>query len=402
MLFLYLLANTFATTGMIAAVTISAIAAESLLGSPTWSGLPVACSILGTACGARLLATLIERLGTGRALAAQYLSAVPGAAIAILALAQRNVLLLAAGLFALGLGNGASQYVRYLAADALPPERRARALSWVVFVGSIGAVAGPALLAPSERLRGQAALPEYAGPYLTAGVAFVAVALLYALLHRADQPHDVTRSAPVDPASGNNRRWPTTARIALTAMIVGHVVMVFVMTMTPVHLSGHGHPLGHVGFVISSHIAGMFLFAPLVGVVTDRFGPRRVLLGGATTLALACVLAALAAEGPDQRLHLPMAVPLFLLGLGWNLGFVAGSSMLSSALPEAQRLRGRAFADACVWVAAATASLSSSVLFGAIGFERLSWLGTAASLSLLTLLVVNHRSLRSEAAQVAA
>ena len=109
-------------------------------------------------------------------------------------------------------------------------------------------------------------------------------------------------------------------------MIAGQVTMVVIMTMTPLHMADHGHDLASVGFVISAHTAGMFALAPVSGRLTGIVGPLNAILIGAGILALAGVLAAVAP--PDGGLVLTLA--LFLLGYGWNLGFVAGSSLIAA------------------------------------------------------------------------
>ncbi|REJ73865.1 MAG: hypothetical protein DWQ36_03335 [Acidobacteria bacterium] len=404
-LLLFMLGGALATTGTVAAVTISTIAAEAISGSARWSGLPVACNVLGTAGGALLLARLLERSTTPRALGVQYLTSAAGAGLAVFSVVHRAPWLLAAGMSLLGLGNGATQYSRYLAADPFAPALRARALSAVVWVGSIGAVVGPALLLPTGRLALRLGLPHHAGPYLFTGAAFVSVAALYALtLPRSPAVPAVPAVGPEAPgragavttgAAGADLRtasswasWPGDARIALLAMLVGHAVMVLVMTMTPLHLMHHGHGLSSVGLVISAHVAGMYLCSPALGWLTSAVGPRRVLQLGASLLTASCALAAwLALRGHGE----PMALPLFGLGLGWNAGFVAGSTLLARSLAAGVQVRGRAAADAAVWICAAATSLGASVLFDEIGYVWLNLFAGGLSLILLTWLLARTR-----------
>ena len=48
---------------------------------------------------------------------------------------------------------------------------------------------------------------------------------------------------------------------------------------------------------------------------------------------------------------------LFLLGYGWNLGFVAGSALLTRGLGLAERTRVEGLTDSLIWSSAAAASL---------------------------------------------
>ena len=101
------------------------------------------------------------------------------------------------------------------------------------------------------------------------------------------------------------------------------------MTMTPLHLTAHNHGLETVGLVISGHVAGMFALAPLSGWITQRFGYVRTIflgIGGARRRRRSL------RRWPRPRATSILFVALFLLGLGWNLGFVAGSALLSAGV----------------------------------------------------------------------
>ena len=116
--------------------------------------------------------------------------------------------------------------------------------------------------------------------------------------------------------------------VAIVALITVQVVMVLIMTMTPLHMTAHGHDLAAVGLVISAHTFGMFALSPISGRLTDRFGSVPVILAGLAVTAVAAVLSAVAP--PDGGVILFLA--LFLLGYGWNLGYVAGSALLTHGL----------------------------------------------------------------------
>jgi MFS family permease len=161
--------------------------------------------------------------------------------------------------------------------------------------------------------------------------------------------------------------------VALVAMIVGQIVMVVIMAMTPVHMSQHGHDLSAVGIVISAHVLGMFALSPVSGRISDRVGPMATILLGSAVLAIAGVLAAVAP--PEGGLLLLAA--LFLLGYGWNLGFVAGSSLLTSGLEVWERTRAQGYADSLVWGSSALASLSAGWILSAAGYAALGLIGAA-------------------------
>ena len=125
----------------------------------------------------------------------------------------------------------------------------------------------------------------------------------------------------------------------------------------------------------------------------DR-GRHVVEVVGATTLLLACLAATLS---PDV---LPLAVSLFMLGLGWNFCFVGGSTLLADQLSPLERARTQGFNDLLVGLASAAASLGSGVIFAILGYNVMALAG--ATLSLVPLLVATSwiKGSRSPQAQV--
>ncbi len=155
--------------------------------------------------------------------------------------------------------------------------------------------------------------------------------------------------------------------MAMIALVVGQMVMVLIMTMTPLHMTDHGHDLGAVGLVISGHVFGMYALSPLTGRLTDRFGSIPVVFAGMAVLAASAALAALAPADGGVLLFFA----LFLLGYGWNLGYVAGSTLLASGLVAAERTRVEGATDSLIWGSAAVASLGSGLVVAAAGFTAL-------------------------------
>ena len=169
--------------------------------------------------------------------------------------------------------------------------------------------------------------------------------------------------------------------------------MVLIMTMTPLHLTAHHHGLGTVGIVISGHVAGMFALAPISGWITHRIGHLQTIFLGTLVLIAASLLAGLAPPERDDILF----VALFLLGWGWNLGFVAGSALLSSGVEPRERARVQGVADAIIWTTSAMASLGSGAVVAAAGFSTLGLIGAAIVIAPIWLLFQGRRSMAAGA-----
>lgn len=383
-----------ANTGFIAAITVTGLVAEQITGSARLSGLPGAIGTFGTALGATAVSVLIGRAGSRAGLSIGYVTAASGAAIAMTATVIASFPVLLAGLLVLGIGHSATQLSRYAAADLHDVQHRARAVGLIVWAGTIGSVIGPSLLEPSGRLAVAARLPELSGAYAVSGAFFTAAALLYVLFLQANRSDSGKRDAVTREIEADRRRdllrLPQ-VQVALSAMIIGQLVMVLIMAMTPLHIRHIGLGLGTVGFVISAHTLGMFALSPVTGWLTDRFGHVQIIVTGVLLLAGSAVLAATAPT--DGRTQLTFA--LFILGLGWNFGFVAGSSLLTLGVPVEARTALQGRADSLVWMAAAVASLASGFVLEAAGYATLSVAG--GLIALIPLVVVARRPLRPAA-----
>ncbi|MEE9299245.1 MAG: MFS transporter [Acidimicrobiia bacterium] len=367
-------------TGYIAAITMTTLVAEDMLGSATLAGLPGAISVLGTALGGNRLSALMDRVGRRRGLSVGYGILAVGAAGAAAATAVGSFPLLVVAMAVFGTGASADNLARYAAADVYPAQRRGSAIAFVVWAGTIGSVAGPSLLDPSEALGRALGIDPLAGAYVLAGFTAAAALGVVSIMLRPDPLDFADRGDPTE--AGARAPLSALVRTALVALAVGHVVMVLIMVMTPIHVRDHGHGLGTVGLIISAHTLGMFALSPLTGIVADRIGRLPVILVGHIVLAVAATLAAVADESATGLL----ALALFLLGLGWNFSFVAGSALLTEGANPAVRVRRQGLGDAVVWTSAAIAGLASGFLLTAGSYAVLSIV--AASLTVVPVVMV--------------
>ena len=381
------------STGHIAAATVASIAADEIAGTSALSGAPGAAVVLGAAAGATILSSIMARRGRRAGVTLGYAIGVLGAALAIGGIVDRSLPLLLVGTVLVGFGNSSNQLSRYVAADMYPEHRRASAIGIVVWAATVGAVLGPNLIGHAGVVAEAIGLPKLAGAYLVP-IAFVGIASALSFAFLRPDPFELAEPSETTPDPNARAatipdliRRPGVAA-ALVALVAGQTVMVLIMTMTPVHMTAHGHGVETVGLVISGHTFGMFALAPLSGRLTERFGTGWVIVAGLLVLAGASVMAAVAP--PDGGAVLFIA--LFLLGFGWNLGFVAGSTMLTQGVEVAQRTRLQGMADSLIWSMSAAASLGSGVVLAAASYTALALLGVALTVVPLWLFVTRSRS----------
>lgn len=367
-----------------AASAVSTIVAAGALAA-AWGGIPNCAGIGGTGIGAVALTRVMRRRDRRSAFVTGYAAAALGGLIAAAAAAHRDVATLTAGMLLLGLGNAAAQLSRYAAAEIYPPQRRAAAVGALLWAVTAGAVGGPLLMAPSSAVTGLLGLPAVTGPFLFATLASAAAAVAAGFLpplHAAPE---------ASPARLGELSGTPTALPALAVMVTAQVVMVAVMTATPLAMHMTGQGLDAVGVMLAAHVSGMFALSPVTGWLADRFGPRPVMAGGLATLVAAAAMAAV----PGEVMWLRTAA-LFLLGYGWNLCFIGGSAHLARGLPVLERARIEGAVDGGVWAAAAVASLASTTMLAAAGYSLLTGAaGILAAVPAFLLLRRRHRPLRA-------
>ncbi|MFG2005425.1 MFS transporter [Spirillospora sp. NPDC048911] len=367
--------------GVATGVAISTLAAATLSGSETIGGLAQTSAVTGAAVLAIPMARAAARHGRRAALTLAYGAGTLGAVIAGLAAALDAWPLLLAGLFVFGGGAAGGLAARYAATDLAHPKRAARDLSIVVWATTIGSVAGPNLAHPADRLGRALGLAEWAGPYALAALAYgLAMLGVFALLRpdplqTAGSLADSTTTAPKSSGWQILRTTPR-ARLAVAGIVVSHMVMVSVMTMTPVHLN-HGHAsLSVVGVVISLHIAGMYALSPVAGWLADRWGRIPALLTGMALLASAAALATVSAPHDVTRL----TIALILLGLGWSFGLVGGSALLTESVPTAHRPAVQGLSDLMMNAGGALGGLAAGAIVTVFSY------GTLAAIAVLLVL----------------
>ncbi len=387
--------------GVTVGITLGGLLARDVAGTDSAAGLGTTAGVLGAAVLAVPLARISDRSGRRAGLAAGYAVAVLGALVTVGAAALSSLPLLLVGLFAFGAATACGLQARYAAADLASPARRGRDLSLVVWATTVGSVLGPNLAGPGADLGRSLGLPALGGGFALSAVAFATVAAGLLLLLRPD-PLLLARRLG---GGGDGRRprqatgaavravWASPGgRLGLTAVVVSHSVMVGVMVMTPVHM-GHaggseGATLRVIGLVISVHVAGMYLFSPLVGLLADRAGRRATVAVGGVLLLASAGLAGTAGPGDATRL----GVGLLLLGLGWSCGLIAGSTLVTESVGTQLRPTAQGGTDLLMGLGAAVAGVVGGPLLALGGFGLVTGVSAALVLPLAFVWVAGART----------
>ncbi|MFB6715663.1 MULTISPECIES: MFS transporter [unclassified Streptomyces] len=380
-------------------IALAPVLATEVSGSEALSGLAPTASVTGTALLSLPLAALMTSRGRRPGLVLAYLIGALGAGLVVLSTLVESFPLLLLGMAGFGAGSSANLQARFAAADLVEPDRRGRAISTVIWATTIGSVLGPNIAAPVGHVFRGTAISEKAGPFFFAAGIFLLAAVVVGVLLRPDPLLTARALAPQNDESSSGRslragvaavRASAPARLALVTVAVSHTAMVSIMVMTPVDLGHHGAGLQLIGLVISGHIAGMYAFSPVMGWLSDRFG-RLTVIGLAVGL-LSCAALLAGTAGPS---HGRTAAGLFLLGLGWSAGLVAGSALLTDSVPQPARAAVQGLSDLTMNTAAGIGGAIAGVIVARASY---SWLNAVAACLLLPMAALALRRVLTRSA----
>ncbi len=376
-------------------VSVAPLAVGSVTRNAALAGLALAVTTLGTALATVPGGRLMDARGRRVGISAGFALAATGIIVAFAALRADAAAPLFLGLFVFGAGSGVIALTRIAAADMQQPERRARAVGRVLIGMGIGAIVGALLFTPL--LRGRAADAEgLSTPLLLAAGLLLAGALVVWLI-RVD-PLAVARAmeqragaAPSYDARGLGVLFGQPGlRAAVLGAVAANVAMSASMPTMSLELHHRGHDLGDISIALGSHSLGMYVLAPVSGLLVDRIGRRASLVLGLGVLSLAVVGvlgSGLAVVGPS----------MFFVGVGWNIAYVAATTLVADGTQPSERGVALGAMDLIATLASATASAAAPALLVASGIGTVVSVAVAFATVPAILLVLS----RSRTAAVA-
>ncbi|MGG3281083.1 MFS transporter [Paenibacillus solani] len=387
-----IISQIFGGAGLAAGITVGALLAQDMLGTDSFTGVPTALFTLGSAAAAFLVGRLSQRYGRNLGLGMGFLAGSLGAIGVVFAAMTNSLILLLISLLIYGGGTATNLQARYAGTDLANSKQRATAASTAMVFTTFGAVAGPNLVNVTGDLALSLGIPSLAGPFLLAAAAYglAGIVLLVFLrpdpllvanaiaLHRKDDDNASSLKEEV-----NQRAEKRGITLGAIVMILTQIVMVAIMTMTPVHMRHHGHGLSEVGLVIGFHVGSMYLPSLVTGVLVDKIGRTAMAVASGITLLLAGIVAAVA---PTDSLVV-LIVALSLLGLGWNFGLISGTAIIVDATTPANRAKTQGSVDVLIALAGASGGAISGMVVAQSSYAMLTVSGGILSLLLIPIIL---------------
>jgi MFS family permease len=390
-LLIVVLSQIFGGAGLAAGVTVGALLAQEMLGTESFAGVPAALFTLGSAAAALLVGRLSEHYGRRLGLATGFFAGGLGALGVILAAVNNSVVLLFISLLIYGAGTATNLQARYAGTDLAKPNQRAKAISIAMVSTTLGAVAGPNMVDITGEFATSIGVPELGGPFILAAAAYILAGMIFFIFMRPD-PYVVAKAVfeaqqsldhKVDEGTRVRRSSNSGLVVGATVMILTQIVMIAIMTMTPIHMKHHGHSLGDVGLVIGIHIGSMFLPSLITGVLVDKIGRTAMSIASGGVLLLAGIVAAVAP--PDSMVVLVIA--LSLLGIGWNFGLISGTAIIVDATDPTTRAKTQGTIDVLIALAGASGGAMSGMVVAHLSYATLSLAGGGLALLLIPVVI---------------
>ncbi|PFA25233.1 MULTISPECIES: MFS transporter [Bacillus cereus group] len=386
----------FGGAGLAAGITVGALLAQQMLGTDALAGLPTAMFTMGSAGAAFIVGRLSQRYGRRIGLASGFMAGGIGAIGVVMAALTNSIILLLASLLIYGAGTATNLQARYAGTDLANKKQRATAISTTMVMTTFGAVAGPNLVGVMGNIALSIGIPKLAGPFLLSAAAFLLAGLILFIMLRPDplivasvietyKQKQIKKENSMAKASIENKRGVI---VGAVVMILTQIVMVAIMTMTPIHMKHHGHGLHEVGLVIGFHVGAMYLPSLVTGMLVDKVGRMTMSIASGVVLLSAGVVAAVA---PSDSLIL-LVVALVLLGLGWNLGLISGTAQIVDATEPLTRAKTQGKIDVLIALAGASGGAMSGMVVANSSYAALSLAGGALALLLIPVVIWSRKS----------
>lgn len=318
--------------------------------------LPVSVYVLGLWAATLPMGALSRRFGRRTAFQIGTFFGVLTGLLCATGLILQSFALFNLGTFCSGFYAAGTQAYRFAAADTASEGFKPRAISWVLTGGIGGAFIGPQLVIATQDLW----LPHvFAASFIGQSLLAVVAAGVLSLLRipRPRRQSGVRGGRPLREIV----RQPRFAA-AVAAGVASYAVMNMIMTAAPLAMVMSGHPTRDATLGIQWHALAMFLPSFFTGRLIGRFGAERVVAVG---LALHAATAAVELSGIGI-VHFWSG--LILLGLGWNLGFIGATAMVTGCYRPEERTTVQAFNDFMIFGTMALGSFVSGSLLAAYGW----------------------------------
>lgn len=355
-------------------MTLTGVVGYKLASLKSLATLPFALIIVAGAITTFFAAQILQKIGRRNGFIFGALCAVIGGLISVAAIYDHNFIRFCIGTAFVGVFQSFAFYYRFAAADAVPTDEKAKAISYVMIGSVIAAVFGPIIAIESRKIF---AGVDFAGSYLVVAILGL-LSMLAFILFYDDNAHKDLINTQVDliPARHLHEIIRTPQYItALTCSVIGFMVMMCLMTAAPIASVMAGHTINDGAHIMQWHLLGMYAPSLVTGVLIKKYGDLKIVFLG-IILNLACILFAISSLDLDN-----FYIALMCLGIGWNFMFIGSTVMLAKSYHSSETSKAQGLAELIRYIGTAVAALSAGPLL-----EHVGWLNISKSMLMLLLI----------------
>ncbi|MEH6444002.1 MAG: MFS transporter [Oceanospirillaceae bacterium] len=383
--FLYSLAQALSLTSAVIGVSISPIVGKSLAPYPELATLPYGTQFASVIACSYLLSMSMKRFGRRPVFFLGAITLALGGLLGALSIYLHSFTLNLLGHALLGVTISAFAYFRFAATDGLDDKQKAKAISYVTLGGIAAAFIGPKI-AQSSRL-----LIEdfsFSASYLSFTILALLVMLILLMIPKGNRVQAASSDVSIDKKTAEpsmhatSKKLPLALAVAIYASGFGYMLMALLMMQSSLKMNEMGVPFADIMIVIQYHVVAMFLPSLFMGRIISMIGVEKVILAGYITMFSAMLVAIFMVS------YTGILIALIGVGLGWNMLYVGGSSLVATLHGDAHKMQG--INESAVAVLNTIGALSAGFLFQHIGWESSNWLAMSLLLPGLILLII-HR-----------
>ena len=368
-------------------IAVNGLAGYALAENKAYATLPVTGWVVGAAATSFLASMLMKAIGRRAGFSLGALIGIVGASLAAYAVSIGSLALLTFATFVFGTYNAFGQFYRFAAADAAPPDFKAKAISYVLAGGLVGGLIGPKL----STFTIDAFSTKFVGAYL-ALIVFLVLAILVLQWLDIPRPSAAEQKEPGRPLAVIMRQPKFIVAVVTAAF--GFGVMNLLMVATPLEMTAVcGHSYDAAALVISSHVIGMFGPSFFTGSLIKRYGVANMIVAG---LVIQFITVAIALSGVSVA-H--FWASLVLLGVGWNFQFIAATTLLTEVHAPAERAKTQGANDSLVFIVMMMTSFGSGFILNHNGWAMLNYLSLVLTVTTLAVMIWGLRLRLAKPAQ---
>lgn len=358
-LIIIFLSQALVQSGTILFTSVNALIGLEISRSESLSTLPGSLMILAALILTIPASFFMARFGRRNGFLLGIVFGILGTSLSIFGVKYGSLAVFCVGTVFVGFMNGFSTYFRFAAAEVSHRDFKSRAVSLVLASGVIAALVGPNLYKWGLHIFGN---PEFIGGFILTYPLFGA-AIVCLLFLQTQKP------APMNWKTGRSSvdlllNTPLLKIIGLGS--ISYMVMVLIMTATPLGMKHHHFEMNDITQIIQFHILGMFVPSFFTGSLIKRFGDRKIMLSGSVLFLICAII-----NFSDQTFF-HFAYALILLGIGWNFLFVGATTLLSYQIHSEDQPKAQALNDFFVTGSAALSVAVSGRLHEVFGWVNLN------------------------------